>query len=200
MSCPGPGPDLSAGVKPICYTAKPTSIWIPNSLRVQLLLPRKATHLPVKGLMDLLGIDMARMISAKKIAGVSADKDDLILNPEQIFPPPQIRGRIIAIRIPGNQIVQVFGTPQTSNFAAKQPGNYMEYRHGDLGFGKLTMKDPDLILIDLASRDPFDFYLAHHKEQPVAGYTKTTPELGLRVYVRDDNKLRHQPTSSSPSK
>jgi len=110
MSCPGPGPDLSAGVKPICYTAKPTSIWIPNSLRVQLLLPRKAAHLPVKGLMDLLGIDMARMVNAKKIAGVSADKDDLILNPEQIFPPPQIRGRIIAIRIPGNQIVQVFGT------------------------------------------------------------------------------------------
>jgi hypothetical protein len=200
MSCPGPGPDLSAGVKPICYTAKPTSIWIPNSLRVQLLLPRKAAHLPVKGLMDLLGIDMARMVNAKKIAGVSADKDDLILNPEQIFPPPQIRGRIIAIRIPGNQIVQVFGTPQTSNFAAKQPGNYMEYRHGDLGFGKLTMKDPDLILIDLDPRDPFDFYLAHYKEQPVAGYTRTTPELGLRVYVRDDNKLRHQPTSSSPSK
>jgi hypothetical protein len=53
-------------------------------------------------------------------------------------------------------------TPQTSKFAAKQPGNYMEYRHGDLGFGKLTMKDPDLILIDLDPPDPFDFYLAHY--------------------------------------
>jgi|HubBroStandDraft_6_1064221.scaffolds.fasta_scaffold305293_2 hypothetical protein len=67
MSCPGPGPDLSAGVKPICYTAKPTSIWIPNSLRVQLLLPRKAAHLPVKGLMDLLGIDMARMVMRRRL-------------------------------------------------------------------------------------------------------------------------------------
>jgi hypothetical protein len=86
------------------------------------------------------------------------------------------------------------------NFAAKQPGNYMEYRHGDRGFGKLTMKEPDLILIDLDPRDPFDFYLAHYKEPLVAGYTKTTPELGLRVYVRDYNKLRHPPTSSSPSK
>jgi hypothetical protein len=74
----------------------------------------KAAHLPVKGPMDLLGIDMARMINGKKIAGVSADKDDLRLNPEQIFPPPQIRGRTTAVGIQGNEIVQVFGRPQTS--------------------------------------------------------------------------------------
>src|SRR5208283_5135253 len=143
----------------------------------------KAAHLPVKGLMDMLGIDLARMI-----------------NPKQIFPPPRIRGRITAIRIQGNEIVQVFGSLQASNVAAKQSGNYMEYRHGDLGFGKLTMKDADLIVIDMDPRDPFDFYLDHYKEQLVAGYTKTTPELGLRVYARDYNKLHHQPASSSPSK
>ncbi len=160
----------------------------------------KAAHLPVKGLMDMLGIDLARMINTKKIPGVSADKDDLILNPEQIFPPPRIRGRITAIRIQGNEIVQVFGSLQASNVAAKQSGNYMEYRHGDLGFGKLTMKDADLILIDMDPRDPFDFYLDHYKEQLVAGYAKTTPELGLRVYARDYNKLRHEPASNPPSK
>lgn len=160
----------------------------------------KAEHVPVKGLMDLLGIDMARMINTKKIPGISADKDDLILDPEQIFPPPQIRGKITAIQIQGNRIVQVFGTLQASNFATKQPGNYMEYRHGDLGFGKLTMKDADLILIDMDPRDPFDFYLDHYKEQLVAGYAKTTPELGLRVYARDYNKLRHEPASNPPSK
>jgi hypothetical protein len=159
-----------------------------------------AAYLPVKGLMDLLEIDMARMINTQKIASVSVDKDDLILNPEQIFRPPQIRGRVTAIRIQGNEIVQVFGRPQTSTFAAKQPpGNYMEYRHGDLGFGKFTMKDADLILIDLDPRDPFDFYLEHYKEQVVSGYTKTTSELGLRVYARDYNKLRHQPPSNSPA-
>jgi hypothetical protein len=159
----------------------------------------KAAHLPVKGLMDLLGIDVARMINTKKVPGVSADKDDLILNPEQIFPPPQIRGRITAIWIQGNEIVQVFGT-LSSNSVPKEPGNYMEYRHGDLGFGKLTMKDADLILIDMDPRDPFDFYLDHYKEQLVAGYAKTTPELGLRVYARDYNKLHRQPASGSPSK
>jgi hypothetical protein len=68
----------------------------------------------------------------------------------------------------------------------------MAYRGSDLRFGKLTMNDADLILIDMDPRDPFDFYLDHYTEQLVAGYTKTTPDFGLRVYVRDYNKLPHK--------
>jgi hypothetical protein len=51
------------------------------------------------------------------------------------------------------------------------------------------MNDADMVLIDTDPRDPFDFYLDHYKEQLVAGLTKTTPALGLRVYMRDFNKL-----------
>jgi hypothetical protein len=152
----------------------------------------KAAHLPVKGLLDLLGINVAGMINGKKIQGVSADKDDLILNPEEILPPPRIKGRVSAVRIQGNDIVQIFGATQPSNFAAKQPGNYMAYREGTLRFGKLTMNDADLILIDMEPSDPFNFYLEHYKEQLVAGYTKFTPEFGLRIYARD-YKPRTQP-------
>jgi hypothetical protein len=149
----------------------------------------KAAHLPIKGLMDLLGIDVTRMINTKKIAGISADKDDLIVNPEQVFPPPQIHGQVTAVRVQGNEVVQVFGSLPASNPPAKHPGNYMAYRHGNLGFGKLTMTDADLILIDMDPRDSFDFYMDHYKEQLAAGYTKITPDFGLRVYARDYNKL-----------
>jgi hypothetical protein len=157
----------------------------------------KAAHLPVKGILDLLGINISRMINTKKIQGVSADKDDLILNPEEILPPPRIKGRVSAVRVQGNDIVQVFGSPQPSNFASKQTGNYMAYRDGSLRFGKLTMDDTDLVLIDMDPGDAFDFYLDHYKEQLVAGYTKTTPEFGLRVYARDYNKLLKQRASNS---
>lgn len=159
----------------------------------------KAAHLPVKGLLDLLGMDVAHMINTKKIQGISTDKDDLILNPEQILPPPHIRGRVSAVRIQGNDIVQIFGAAPAENFAAKQPGNYLAFRHGEMRFGKLTMHDSDLIMIDIDTRDPFDFYLDHYQEQLVAGYSKSTPEYGLRAYVRDYNKLRRQ-TQSAPSK
>lgn len=149
----------------------------------------KTAHLPVKGLMDLLGMDLARMIDTRKVQGVSTDKDDLILNPEQILPPPHIKGQVTAVRIQGNDIVQVFGAPQASNFAAKLTGNYLAFRHGDLQFGKVTMRDSDLIMIDSDPSDPFDFYIDHYQDQLVAGYTKSTPDFGLRAYARDYNKI-----------
>ncbi len=156
----------------------------------------KAAHLPLKGLLDLLGIDIASLINTKKIQGISADKDDLILNPEEILPPPHIQGRVTAVRVQGNDIVQVFGKAQGENFAGKQTGNYLAFRHGDLRFGKLTMRDSDLIMIDMDSRDPFDFYLDHYQDQLVAGYTKSTPAFGLRAYARDYDKLPHRSLAS----
>lgn len=159
----------------------------------------KAAHLPVKGLMDLLGLDIAGLINTKKVHGITAEKDDLILDPEQILPPPRIQGKVTAVRVQGSEVVQVFGTLQASNFAAKQPGNYMAYRDGDLRFGKLMMQDADLILVDADPQDSFDFYLDHYKEQIVAGYTKITPDFGLRVYAHDYNKLRRRPAASRRS-
>jgi hypothetical protein len=159
----------------------------------------KAAHLPVKGVLDLLGLDLAKLINAKKVQGVSADKDDLILNPQEILPPPRIHGDVTAVRLQGNEIVQVFGKAQAPNFAAKQAGNYMAYRDSNLRFGKLTMNQTDMVLIDLDPQDPFDFYLDHYKDQLVAGYTKTTPDFGLRVYMRDFDKLHSQAKNQAPS-
>jgi hypothetical protein len=157
----------------------------------------KAVRLSVKGLMDLLGVDLSTLIGTKKVPGLDVEKDDLIIDPQQILPPPHIQGKITAIRLAGNDLVQVFGSPQASNFAAKLPGNYMAYREGDLRFGKMTMNDVDLTLTDMDPSDAFDFYIEHYKEQIVAGYVKMTPQLGLRVYMRDYNKLR--PTVHSRS-
>jgi hypothetical protein len=156
----------------------------------------KAAHLPMKGLMDLLGIDFSRVIDTHKIQGIVIDKDDILLDPEKILPPPHIRGKVTAVRLQGNEIVQTFGTAQAPNFAAKQPGNYMAFRHSDMRFGKLTMHDADLIMIDLDPRDPFDFYLDHYQEQLVAGYTKSTLDFGLRVHTRDYNKLPKRPAAN----
>ena len=153
----------------------------------------KAAHLPVKGLMDLLGIDLADVINARKVHGVALEKDDLLLDPTEILPLPRIRGKVTAVRIQGSDIVLIFGTQQSDNFARAIPGNYMAYRDNELRFGKLTMHDTDMVLFDMAPQDPFDFYLDHYKEQLVAGYSKTTATDGLRVYMPDYNKLKKRP-------
>lgn len=149
-----------------------------------------AAHVPVKGLMDLLGLDIATLINTNKVRGVAVEKDDLLLDPQEILPAPRIRGKITAVRIQGNEIIETFGSKQDSNFNPKISGNYMAYRGNELRFGKLTMHDTDMVLIDLDPQDPFDFFLDRYVDQLVAGYSKTTPSFGLRVYMRDYNKLK----------
>jgi hypothetical protein len=147
----------------------------------------KAGHLPVKGLMDLVGESIAKLIDTRKISGLRADKNDLLINPAELFPPPHIHGHLRAISIVGNEIVQEYGTQVGPS--VKISGNFMSYRGAQLRFGKLIMTDADLILIDMDPRDPFDFFLARYPNQLAAGYTKTTLNFGLRCYFRDYNKL-----------
>jgi len=158
----------------------------------------KAAHLPVKGLLDLLGIDLAKLIDTNKVRGVAVEKDDILLDPEQILPPPRLQGKVTAVRLQGNDIVLNFGGPPAPRIATRQQGNYMAFHHGEMRFGKLTMHDADLIMIDMDPRDPFNFFLQHYQEQLVAGYTKSTPQYGLRTYTKDYDKLpshRSRPSS-----
>jgi hypothetical protein len=155
----------------------------------------KAVHVPVKGLMDLLGENIAKLIDTRKVRGVGAEKDDLILNPEELFPPPHMRGKLTSVAVRGTEVVLKYG-------GRLEPwlnlhGNYMAYRGARLRFGKLTMTDTDLILIDIDPQDPLDFFLDHYWGQLAGGYTKITPSFGLRTYCRDYNKLSPRLKSTS---
>ena len=152
----------------------------------------KAMHLPVKGLMDLFGIDFGSLIKQGKVAGVEAQEDDLILDLEQILPPPHIEGKVVSVRMDGEKIIQIFGGSDAKPAKNIRAGNYMAFKNNRIRLGKLVMNDTDLILIDMDSNDPLDFFLDHYKEQLSAGYSKLTPDSGLRVYIKDYNKL-HPP-------
>jgi hypothetical protein len=156
----------------------------------------KALHVPVKGLMGLFGIDLGGLIKEGKVPGVSAQEDDLILDLEQILPPPHIEGKVVSVRIEGEKIIQIFGEPDARQVKNIRAGNYMAYKNNRLRFGRLVMNDVDLVLIDMDPNDPLDFYLEHYKEQLSAGYTKTTLDSGLRVFIKDFNKLH--PAKASP--
>ena len=158
----------------------------------------KAMHVPVKGLMGLFGIDLGGLIKGGKVPGVEAQEDDLILDLEQILPPPHIEGKVVSVRIEGDKIVQVFGGSDAKPVKNIRTGNYMAYKNNRIRFNKLVMNDADLILIDMDPSDPLDFYLEHYKEQLSAGYTKTTLDSGLRVFIKDFNKL--YPAKASPGK
>jgi hypothetical protein len=149
----------------------------------------KAGHLPVKGLMKMFGLDMAKLINTRHTRGITVDDNDIILDATLALPPPKMRGAVTAVRIEGNEIVQTFGTAKPD--AEKKPpkSNYMWYRGGALGFGKLLMHDADLRLQDADPSDPFDFSPDRYNDHLVAGYSKTTASGGLIVYMPDFSKI-----------
>src|ERR1700723_3612325 len=166
----------------------------------------KALKLPVKGLMDMLGLDTEKLLNRSEVEGVSVDKDDLILDPEKILPPPQLQGRLTNLKIENGKIHLTFGLENgKAATIAESCGarNYMQFKGGSVRFGKLTMSDTDLELMDVTPADPFDFAIDHYNEQLVAGYSKMTQSGGLCVHLPDYNKVpRHtgRPTTPAPAK
>jgi hypothetical protein len=156
----------------------------------------KAMHLPVKGLMDLFGIDLGKLIKEGKVPGVEAQEDDLVLDLEQILPPPHIEGKVVSVRIEGDKIIQTFGGSDAKPVKNIRAGNYMTFKNNRVRLGKLIMNDTDLILIDMDQNDPLDFFLDHYKEQLSAGYSKLMPDSGLHVYIKDYSKL---PRAKAPA-
>jgi hypothetical protein len=147
----------------------------------------KAFHVPVKGIMNLFGMDLANIINTSKIPGFDTDKDDLLLDLGKLLPPPRIQGAVTAVRIENNELVTIFGGVDTA--PALEKGNYIAFRGGQVRFAKLTMDDANITVLDLDPGDPLDWFQDRYKDQVVAGYSKITPAFGLRTYVKDFNKL-----------
>jgi hypothetical protein len=99
-----------------------------------------------------------------------------------------MKGRVVAVRIEGDHLVQVFGggkKPAHLSPSLPKARNYMYFRGGALSFGRLTMADSDLQIVDADPKDPFDFFLAQFSKQLTAGYSKTMPDKGLVSYMPD---------------
>jgi hypothetical protein len=144
----------------------------------------KAAGIPSTKLLALLGVELDDIIKSRPDRGVVLRDNDMLLTPSKLLPPPETQGRLAKVFVRGNQLVQVFGRG-AAGIPRTPRGNYIWFRGGTIRFGKLTMTDADLQLIDMHPADPFDFYSARYDTQLVAGYSKNTPQKGLRTYMPD---------------
>jgi len=169
------------------------------------LHPTKMKIFGVDGgaLMRALGINLQKMLDLSKAKGVSVQGNDLFLSPLAVIPPPQIKGRIAAVRVTTDGLEQLFApAPGALQFGDltlpdSTSRNYMFYRGGTLHFGKLFMTDAELFVVDLNEQTPFDFDNDHYHRQLVAGHSRTLPSLGLQVYMPDASAVGQQRVVSS---
>jgi hypothetical protein len=149
--------------------------------------------LPVAPIMKLFGLGMDNLLKVKPGHGVTVDNNDLILDPQQLVPPPSIRGKISSVRVTDEGMVQVFGSGERLRLSPPAVSkNYIYWRGNELQFGKLMMTETDLELVDDDPSDPFDFSVDNWNDQLIAGYSKNTPNRGLKAHMPDYGDLKRQ--------
>lgn len=147
----------------------------------------KTAGIPTARLMSLFSMELDDILKSRPDRGITFRDNDLFLDVGRMLPAPATRGKLTKALVRGDRLVQVFGRGAAA--AAPGRGNYIWFRGGTIRFGKITMSEADLKLIDMDPRDPFDFSSARYNEQLVAGYSKNTSDHGLRTYMPDFNDL-----------
>jgi hypothetical protein len=158
----------------------------------------RSLGVPMKPVMNLFRMKLDDLVTIAPGRGIVTDGDDLLLDPGKLLPAPSIQGRVTAVRIERNQLVQTFGSGGGASVAGRPLSrNHIYWRGGQLSFGKLTMTDTDLELVDADPSDPFDFSVSDWDAQLVAGYSKTLPNRGLMAHMPDYNDIKPARTSSA---
>ncbi len=163
----------------------------------------KVIGVNMRGLMKFFGVSLEGLLKLRPGYGARIEKDDFILDPTGILPPPRIRGRLTAIRVEPGRLAQTFGGNEPGASLHRPDSsavNYMYFRGGGLRFGKLTMTDTDLEILDDNPADPFDFSLDDYNAQLVAGYNKNTEVHGLIVHMPDFSTLRSGSVNLTPAR
>jgi hypothetical protein len=147
----------------------------------------KTAGVPTAKLMSIFGVELDDLLKSRPDRGIVYRDNDLFLDAAGMMPAPHMKGRLSKAFVRGDRLVQVFGKGAVG--AARQSGNYIWFRGASIRFGRLTMSDADLKLIDMDPRDSFDFFSEHYNDQLVAGYSKNTPDHALRTYMPDYSDL-----------
>jgi hypothetical protein len=69
----------------------------------------KALGIPAKGLLSFFGVELENLVNLHERAGMRVVEDAVVIAPAALVPPPRIDGRLQAIRVEPNRVVQTFG-------------------------------------------------------------------------------------------
>ena len=149
----------------------------------------KVMKMPVKGLLHSLRIQPADLTNVKNSAAVQVDGDSIYLRTEQLLPPPRKLGKVTDVHFTADdRLEEDYGAhsqelPSPDNWKPGKWSNFMRLSGGTIRFGKLTMDNTDLVLIDASRGEWFDFDLSRYQDQMVKGQMHMTPRGGLQVFL-----------------
>ncbi|AFL89435.1 protein of unknown function (DUF811) [Terriglobus roseus DSM 18391] len=150
---------------------------------------------PMKGLFGLFRVDLADLVSKSQTPGVQIVDNDIFFDTQRLLPPPHIHGHITSVTASDSDLTVIYGNAGHDERNLAQWHNFLRLSGGNLDFGKLTMHQVDLTMIDASKDTWFDLDLVNYQAQLVYGTTRMTEKAGLEIYMPDLDKL---PPRKSP--
>ncbi len=138
---------------------------------------------PVKGLLGTFDMKLSDLVRSTNVPGVTVTGNDIIFDTEKLLPPPHIRGELTAVKVKVPDIEVIYGNAPNDPTQLAQWHNFLRFRNGAVTFGKLTMHNVDLTMIDAADEPWFDLDLVNYQNQLVNGMTRMTAQAGLEIYM-----------------
>lgn len=139
------------------------------------------------GLLKAVGMTLEKMLPMPADRGVTADRNDLLLDPAKMLPPPKVVLHLVDAYVDGTELMQIYDAGRhLPDLQLPYPDeqNTMYYKGGTLRMGKLLMVDADMQVVGTDPSVPFDFYLDRYNDQLVAGFSRNQPDYGLVVFMR----------------
>lgn len=138
---------------------------------------------PVKGLLGTLDVKLSDLVPSTNVAGVTVSGNDIVFDTEKLLPPPHIRGPLTTVQVKVPDIEVIYGNAPNDPTKLAQWHNFIRFRNGALNFGKLTMHNADLTMIDAANEPWFNLDLVNYQNQLVNGDTRMTAQAGVEIYM-----------------
>jgi hypothetical protein len=145
--------------------------------------------IPMKGLLGGFHVELSDLVHSHSIPGIQVNGNDIVFDTVKLLPPPHIRGQLTSVRIINPDLEEIYGDAQDV-IHVEQWRNFLRLSGGTLDFGRLTMHDVDLVMIDISDDAWFDLDLLHYQDQLVNGYVRMTPQAGMQVFMPDLDELK----------
>ncbi len=147
--------------------------------------------IPFKALLGGFHVTISDLFHPQDMPGIQVSGNDIFLDTQKLLPPPHIRGQLTSVHVVNPDLEEIYGDATKDVTRVEQWRNFIRLRDGTIDFGKLTMHNVDLIMIDISNDAWFDLDLTHYQEQLVNGYARMTPQAGLQIFMPDLDEIPH---------
>ena len=152
--------------------------------------------IPLKSVLGSFHVELGDLVHATNVPGITVADNDIIFDTQQLLPAPHIRGQITSVKVSPPDVEVIYGNAPNDEAKLAQWRNFLRLTGGSLDFGKLTMHNVDLTMID-ASQDPwFDLDLVNYQYQIVNGTTRMTAQAGLEIFMPESDEKAAKPARS----